>query len=81
MGDDAKYERELGGINEKLTALVKGQDDIFSRLNELTARGCARGAQNAKDIEDLKHQPSRAISMGAAVIAAIVALLSWLHRS
>ena len=76
--DEQKYERELGGINEKLAYLLKGQDDIFSRLNELTAHGCARGAQNAKDIDELRNAPTKAITVGAAAIAAI---LSWVHRS
>lgn len=81
MTDEQKYERELGGINEKLSYLLTGQNEIFSRLNELTAKGCARGAQNAKDIDELRHAPSKAIALGASVLASIVALFSWLHRS
>jgi ABC-type Fe2+-enterobactin transport system substrate-binding protein len=78
--DEHTYERELGGINEKLAFLLKGQDDMLLRFNELTTHGCARGVQNAKDIDDLKHQPSRVIATGAAIIASVVAVLSWLHR-
>jgi hypothetical protein len=81
MTDEQKYERELGGINEKLAYLLKGQDDIFQRLNALTAHGCARGEQNAKDIAELRNQPSKVISMGAAIIAAVSAVLAWVHRS
>ena len=70
------YERELGGINEKLAYLSKGQDEIFSRLNALAEGGCAKGERNAADIKDLKRRPERNVGLVASIVAALSAIVS-----
>ena len=75
------YERELGGINAKLEIIVKQQDGIFQRLNEISVDGCASGKRNAKDIRDLKERPERAIAIGAGVISIVGAIIAWIKAS
>lgn len=83
--DSQRYERELGGINAKLEYIAQAQDKadthfrrVFERLDKLDASGCARGAQNAKDIDDIRRQPGRTVAILAAVISALAAAAAWL---
>jgi len=48
-------------------------DKVFSQLSTLQTTGCAVGAKNADEIKTLKGRPERALSVGAIVMAGIVA--------
>ena len=72
------YERELGGINAKLEIIVKQQDGIFDRLNEISTDGCAKGKQNARDIHELQTKPERTVAIVASIAAILAAVVAWL---
>ena len=86
----ADDQRLLGQLEAKLTALGEQYEHgrreqredmarIFARLDTLSTTGCAIGAQNARDIAELKRRPERAIGIGAAaasIAAAISAIIA-----
>jgi hypothetical protein len=51
-------------------------DKLFTALTVLQSNGCSLGARNAKDIQELRNMPARAISIGAALIAVMSGIAS-----
>lgn len=49
---------------------------IFDKINDLTANGCAIGKQHAKDIEELKKRPERIVGFAATMVAIASAIWS-----
>ncbi len=78
-------QRIIGGLSQAFEDLrrqaeINRQENradfnkVFSDLADLKSKGCVVGAQNARDIETIKGRPERALSIGAIVISALVAL-------
>ena len=72
------YERELGGINANLETIIKQQDGIFQRLNEISTDGCAKGKQNSKAIHELQTKPERTVAIVASIAAILAAVVAWM---
>ena len=79
-------QRIIGGLSQAFDDLrrqaeINRQENradfnkVFSELAELKTKGCAIGKHNASEIESLKGRPERALSLGAIVISALVALM------
>ena len=71
----------LGQINARLDNLVKGQEELFKRLNEFAENGSSLCKRNAKDIEELKSQPERLVAVFCSIVAAIAAVVAWIKAS
>jgi len=80
-------QRIIGALQNAVEALAKQAeinrvenradfDRVFGQLRDLQAKGCSLGARNAKDIDDLRNAPARAISIGAALIAVVSGIAS-----
>jgi hypothetical protein len=83
MSDDVQY--MLGQLQAGINTLSENQakfrqeqrednKQIFDKINDLAANGCAIGKQHAKDIEELKKRPERLVGIGAAM-ASILAMI------
>ena len=51
---------------------------IFNKINDLAANGCAIGKQHAKDIDELKKRPERIVGFAATMVAIVSAIWSTL---
>ena len=78
-------QRIIGGLSQAFEDLrrqaeINRQENradfnkVFADLADLKSKGCVVGAQNAKDIETIKGRPERALSIGAIIISALVAV-------
>ena len=52
--------------------------EIFAKLDNIAANGCATGKRNAEAIKELQQRPTRLISIGAAIMAIASAIGSFL---
>jgi hypothetical protein len=67
-------------IREQQTTRAEIKKDIgalFAMVNALNAEGCARGKEHTRDIAELKGRPERTVSVVAAIVAALSALIAW----
>jgi hypothetical protein len=78
-------QRIIGGLSQAFEDLrrqaeINRQENradfnkVFADLADLKSKGCAVGKHNASEIESLKGRPERALSLGAIIISALVAV-------
>lgn len=85
MPNDVQY--MLGQLQAGINTLSENQakfrqeqrednKQLFNKINDLAANGCAIGKQHSKDIDELKKRPERAVGFAAAMIAIVSAIWS-----
>lgn len=87
MSEDDK--KEIGRLAGAVEALVKEQatlrqefrsdvNRLFLKIDEVMTKGCAHREGQEKRITNLENAPTKLMTLGAVVISAACAFLSWL---
>lgn len=63
--------RQFTTSREELRADIGG---IYSKLDIISASGCALGKRNMERIQKLEDRPEKFVSMGSAIIALLAAV-------
>lgn len=85
---NSEEQRLIGGVLARLEIIEDRQDEIrkenradhaklFDELATIASEGCAKGKRQDDDIKELKTRPERLVGIGAAIVAAIGAVVAW----